>query len=306
MLHLAKHNAHVYLCARSISKGNMAIENIKKEYPQAQVSLLQIDHLSLESVVAAAKLVISKETQLHGLVNNAGIMATPFEISKDGFEAQWQTNYLAHWLFTTHLLPLMLDTSKKNPRGTVRIVNLTSSGHIFAPRGGINFDDTSLPKSSPGARYGQSKLANILHAKMLNQKYGPLSESTKGGMGEIWTVSIHPGLVERYIAYLYLPHKKKRQLISGSSQLSSRSEGWVYRPLLSAFKVLGAYIDADRGSYTSVYCVASQELRPEDSGIYFERIAKRNGSTSAKAKDMRLAGKLYEYTEDIMGSKDFM
>jgi NAD(P)-dependent dehydrogenase (short-subunit alcohol dehydrogenase family) len=182
------------MCARSVAKANVAIEAIKNENPNANITLLEMDHLSLSSVVAAAKLFLSKESQLHGLVNNAGIMATPFEMSKDGFEAQWQTNHLAHWVLTSHLLPLMLTTSKLFPAGMVRIVNITSGGHHMAPKGGICFDDTSLP-NNPGQRYGQSKLANILHARNLNGKYGPNSESAKIGGGEIWTASVHPGLV---------------------------------------------------------------------------------------------------------------
>lgn len=113
---LAQHGAHVYLCARSPAKGNAAISGIKSLYPQVHISLLEIDHLSLSSVVSAAKIFLSKETALHGLINNAGIMATPFEMSKDEHEAQWQTNYLAHWVLTAHLIAIMLRTSKRLPR----------------------------------------------------------------------------------------------------------------------------------------------------------------------------------------------
>jgi NAD(P)-dependent dehydrogenase (short-subunit alcohol dehydrogenase family) len=148
------------MCARSPSKATAAITSIKALYPKSNITLLEMDHTSLSSVVSAAKLFLSKETALHGLVNNAGIMATPFEMTKDGHEAQWQTNYLAHWVFTHCLLPLMLSTSKTLPLGSVRLVNLTSGGHFMAPKGGINFADTSLPNKA-GSRYGQSKLANV-------------------------------------------------------------------------------------------------------------------------------------------------
>ncbi|KAJ5993562.1 hypothetical protein N7451_009286 [Penicillium sp. IBT 35674x] len=142
--HLAEHGAHVYICARSSEKGTAAISNIKEIYPSANIDLLQMDLMDLASVVKAAKHFLSIETALHGLVNNAGIMATPFEITKNGHEAQWQTNYLAHWVLTEQLLPLMLRTSKTLPPGSVRIVNLTSTGHLGAPESGINFKDLSL------------------------------------------------------------------------------------------------------------------------------------------------------------------
>ncbi|KAI0502715.1 hypothetical protein F5B22DRAFT_104089, partial [Xylaria bambusicola] len=122
--HLAEHGAHVYMCARSPEKGTVAIASIKKIHPAANINLLQMDLADLASVVAAAKCFLALEPALHGLVNNAGIMATPFEMTKDGHEAQWQTNYLGHWVFTKHLLPLMLQTAKTLTPGSVRIVNL--------------------------------------------------------------------------------------------------------------------------------------------------------------------------------------
>lgn len=128
--HLAEKGAHVYLCARSLTKGSAAIERIKSTQPAAHITLLEMNHLSLDSVVNAAKKFLSAESSLHGLINNAGIMCTPFQMTNDDYEAQWQTNYLAHWVFTSHLIPLMLETSKVLPAGSVRIVYLSSSGHV--------------------------------------------------------------------------------------------------------------------------------------------------------------------------------
>jgi NAD(P)-dependent dehydrogenase (short-subunit alcohol dehydrogenase family) len=124
-------------------------------------------------------------------------MAVPFAMTPDGHESEWQTNYLAHWVLTKHLLPIMLATSKTCPPGTVRIINITSSGHFRAPKGGINFTDLTNKAGAAWSRYGQSKLANILHAKTLNKEYGPGSQVAKSGEGEIWTASLHPGLVKR-------------------------------------------------------------------------------------------------------------
>lgn len=92
MARLAEHDAHVYLCARSVEKGTAAISRIKEMHPSANIDLLQLDHMDLASVVSAAKRFLALETALHGLVNNAGIMATPFQMTKYGHEAQWQTN----------------------------------------------------------------------------------------------------------------------------------------------------------------------------------------------------------------------
>ena len=268
------------MCARSRTKGSAAIIGIKSLYPQAHVTLLEMDHLSLSTVVSAATFFLSKETVLHGLINNAGIMATPFEMTKDGHEAQWQTNYLAHWVFTFHLLPLMLGTSKTLPPGSVRIVNLSSSGHYSAPKEGINFSDTSLPHSSGITRYGQSKLANVLHAKTLHKLYGPGSSNSKAGKGEIWAAIVHPGLVK--------------------SQLGERAEiSKPLRAILEVYGAMGGRINADKGSWTSVFCAASPEMRMEQSGTYFQRLAEA-GWQSSMSKNIALTAKLEEWTEEAM------
>lgn len=240
-----------------------------------------MNHLSLSSVVSAAKHFLSQESLLHGLINNAGIMATPFEMTSDGYEAQWQTNHLAHWLFTSHLLPLMLQTSRSSPTpGTIRIVNLSSSGHYFAPSGGINFEDTSLPAASGMERYGQSKLANVLHMKILNKLYGPSSPSARSGDGEIWVSAVHPGLVD--------------------SNLGTRAEtSRIMMSLISVYGALGGRFNADKGSWTSVFCAASPQMKKEQSGEYFQRIAE-SGWQSKMAKDMGLADKLEIWTRQEM------
>ncbi|KAG0649233.1 putative oxidoreductase [Hyphodiscus hymeniophilus] len=277
---LAQHGAHVYMCARSPIKGNGAIADVKTLYPQARITLLVMDHLSLASVVSAAKLFLSEETTLHGLVNNAGIMATPFEMTRDGHEAQWQTKYLAHWVLTSHLLPLLLRTSKVLPPGSVRIVNLSSVGHYSAPRGGINFADTSLPNGTGMARYGQSKLANVLHAKTLHALYGPDSPSSRSGTGELWTAAVHPGLVK--------------------SAIGERAEfPFGARALVEVFAALGARVGGDKGSWTSVFCAASPAMRRAQSGSYYQRIAEA-GWQSSMARDPKLAAELEESTQKEM------
>lgn len=268
------------MCARSPKKGTEAIANIKKIHPSASIDLLQMDLMDLDSVIAAAKSFLARETTLHGLVNNAGIMATPFEMTKDGYEAQWQTNYLAHWVFTEHLLPLMLRTAKILPAGSVRIVNLTSSGHLSAPKGGINFDDLSLKDSGPWSRYGQSKLANILHTRTLHKTYGPGSPSARNGGGEIWVSSVHPGVVETNLA---------------------TALGWTMTSALSVMRTVGLIFPADKGSWTSLYCAASQDMTAEQSGGYLE-ISKRFGEPrwqSGAAKDEKLAERLEEWTRKV-------
>ncbi|KAI1768942.1 hypothetical protein GGR53DRAFT_317373 [Hypoxylon sp. FL1150] len=282
--HLAEHGAHVYMCARSPEKGTTAIANIKRMYPSANIDLLEMDLMDLSSVVAAAERILTFETALHGLVNNAGIMATPFEMTKNGHEAQWQTNYIAHWVFTEHLLPLMLRTAKTLAPGTVRIVNLTSSGHLTAPKAGINFNDLSLKDNGTWTRYGQSKLANILHTKTLHKTYGPGSPSARNGEGEIWASCVHPGIVETNLA------------------APAEQSGSMVTSIFSAFRTLGFMYPADKGSYTSLFCAASRDMKAEQSGAYLDihrRLAEPWWQSSA-AKDGKLAERLEEWTKETM------
>lgn len=271
----------MYLCGRTTAKAAAAIERIKEIYPKAHITPLEMNHLSLDSVAAASKQFLAQEDALHGLVNNAGIMATPLETTENGYEAQWQTNYLAHWVFTYSLIPLLLKTSQILPPGSVRIVNLSSSGHYSAPKCGINFDDLSLPGRSSMERYGQSKLANILHAKRLHRLYGPDSAHASSGKGEIWTAIVHPGLVE--------------------SRLGEHAVEipWLMKKLFNLYGAAGGRIDGDRGSWTSVFCVASPDFQRQQSGTYFQRIAEP-GWTSGKAKDGDLAARLEDWTMDRM------
>jgi retinol dehydrogenase-12 len=279
---LAEHDAKVYICARTAFKGSSTVTSIQALYPSANLSVLVMDHTNLSSVVAAAKHFLSRETRLNGLVNNAGIMSTPFAMTSDGYEEQFQTNYLAHWVFTHHLLPIMLETAKGKPAGSVRIVNLSSYGHHSAPKGGINFEDTSLKNGNGMTRYGQSKLANVLHTKTLHKLYGPSSSSTvTDDKPEIWTTAVHPGLVK--------------------SNLGERAQlPALVRALIAPIQWAGGAVDADTGAWTSVFCVASPEMKKEDAGAYFQRIADPRGWQSGTARDAGLAEMLEDWTGEEM------
>lgn len=280
--HLASHGAHVYMGARSKDKGTAAIKSIQESNPSAHVDLLLMDLADLASVVSAATEFLSRETSLHGLVNNAGIMATPFEMTKDGHEAQWQTNYLGHWVFTEHLRPIMLETSKTLPPGSVRIVNISSAGHLSAPKAGINFSDIALTDDQPLTRYGQSKLAQILHVKTLNKLYGPGSSTAQSGSGEIWVSTVHPGTVDTNLSASVDPSQMLKKMV----------------PLLRMFGLLWP---AEKASWSSLFCVAGSDMKAEQSGGYFDifnRCLEPSWESDA-AKNAQLAEKLHAWTVEV-------
>lgn len=286
ILHLARENAIVYMGCRSPSKGAVAVASIQELIPKADIRLLVLDQMDLSSVVSAAKTFTSKESKLHCLINNAGIMAVPFEKSKDGYESQWQTNYLSHFLLTYHLLPTLLSTARSSQPGDVRIVNVTSGGHsTFAPKSGIDFEDINQEKGGPWSRYGMSKLANVLHAKELNRLYGP--NGVKKAEGEIWTTALHPGNVYTNLA-------KNATYMGGASRLLGKT-----------LNMLGVFVPAEKGAYTSVFCAASQGMTSEMSGEYFVPLGKvAKPSRNAQNEDM--GTELWKWTLEELGGKEMI
>ncbi|KAL8746191.1 MAG: hypothetical protein Q9184_007779 [Pyrenodesmia sp. 2 TL-2023] len=129
-----------------------------------------MDLNSLDSVRAAARDVLSKTKTLNILINNAGIMAVPkLEKTVDGFESQFGTNHLAHFLLFKLLKPTLLDSS--TPEMNSRVVSLSSSGHRAGPVqiGNYNFERGNY---NPWAAYGSSKTANLYLANEIERRYG--------------------------------------------------------------------------------------------------------------------------------------
>jgi len=188
ILRLSSHNpSRIYLAARTESKAEAAIERIKAKVPNAPVSFVQCDLTSFPSIKACAREFVSKETRLDLLFLNAGVMALPAGLTEQNYEIQFGTNHMGHALLTKLLLPTLLKTAALKD-SDVRIITVASIGHMLAPFRGIAFKDlkTDMRSYLTSARYGQSKLANILYTKELQKRYGE-----KG----IKAVAVHPGVV---------------------------------------------------------------------------------------------------------------
>jgi retinol dehydrogenase-12 len=186
VLQLAKHNpSKIFLAARSPQKAEAAIHQIKELAPRANITFIQLDLTSFASITQAAKVVDSSINRLDILMNNAGIMMTPPGTTKDGFEVQFGTNHMGHALLTKLLLPKLLSTAKE-PGADVRIITLSSVGHEWAPKRGLQLDTVHSEQTnlSSRQRYGQSKLANILYNNELARRYPAIR-----------CVSVHPGSV---------------------------------------------------------------------------------------------------------------
>ncbi|KAJ1391022.1 Short-chain dehydrogenase/reductase SDR [Sesbania bispinosa] len=167
---LALHGVHVIMGVRNIVAAKEVREAILKEIPSAKVDVMELDLSSMESVKKFASEFNSSGLPLNILINNAGIMACPFMLSKDNIELQFATNHLGHFLLTNLLLDTMKETAHESQKEG-RIVNVSSDAHIFPYSEGIRFDKINDQSSYNNWRaYGQSKLANILHANELARR----------------------------------------------------------------------------------------------------------------------------------------
>lgn len=173
----------VFISSRSVEKGEAAIKDIQASNPSstAPLHVVQLSLDSFASVRKGAADFLSRSKQLNILVCNAGVMATPEGRTVDGFETQFGTNHLGHFLLFTLLRDTLLASS--TPQFNSRVVALTSVGHRA---GGIQPDDYNFEKTpyDPWLAYGQAKTANIYMANEIERRYG-----ARGLHG----LSLHPG-----------------------------------------------------------------------------------------------------------------
>jgi NAD(P)-dependent dehydrogenase (short-subunit alcohol dehydrogenase family) len=175
---LARKQGTVILACRNKEKGEAAVGQIVQEYPQAKAFLLQLDLSDLTSVRRFANEFTGHYNRLDILINNAGIMATPFGKTADGFELQFGTNHLGHFALTGLLSNLVIRT----PRA--RVVTVSSGGHRFAK---MDFDNLNGEKDYDRQRaYAQSKLANLLFTYELQRRF-------EGAKVDAIAVAAHPG-----------------------------------------------------------------------------------------------------------------
>ncbi|TID13420.1 retinol dehydrogenase 12 [Venturia nashicola] len=264
ILELAKHNpTQIYLAARSKPKAQTALTEIKEKLPNAPVTFLELDLSDFASIKTAADVIKNATTRLDILMNNAGIMATPPGLTKNGYELQFGTNHMGHALLTTLLIPILQKTAKEH--GEARIVNLSSTAHNWPPSGGLRLHEckTEMRDSSNMARYGQSKLANILFTKGLAKHYP-----------DIKSVAVHPGVVNT------------TPLQNFNANLS-----WLAAP--ARFLTGLVTVEAAEGALTQLFAATSKEAK---TGTYYVPIAEESAG-SGYARDEKLMEALWDYTQ---------
>ena len=205
-------------------------------------------------------------------------MAQPPALTKEGYEIQFGTNHIGHALLTKKLMPVLQKTAVE-PNADVRIINLTSEGHKFAPNPTGFIPEactTDMANYNTFTRYGQSKLANILFTNELVRRYPAIT-----------SVSIHPGAVA-----------------TGLSGPFAAAHPWFNMTLMPIWKLVKTQptIDAYNQTWASVAPVEGKAVTGKEGletvkqGAYYVPVAKEGGTTKF-AKDAELAKQLWEWTE---------
>ena len=231
---LASAGAHVVAAARDLDKAEHALANARDRLPDTSIELGRLDLGSLASVREFAGWFRERHDVLHLLVNNAGVMATPFDRTADGFELQFGTNHLGHFLLTVLLLPVLRASAP------ARIVNVSSAGHRASD---IVWDDPNFERRpyEKWAAYGQSKTANILFSVELERRHGSAG---------VHAYAVHPGMIATELG---------RHLSSDDfATLSKRAAGNLPRRK-----------SIEAGAATTVWAATAPELS-ERGGFYLE------------------------------------
>jgi len=270
---LAGAGAGVIMSARNPDKLAGAVAAVEAAVPGAEIESLLMDLADLDSVRGAAAQALERYPAINLLVNNAGVMACPLMRTAQGFEMQFGTNHLGHFLFTCLLAPALLAGAP------ARVINLSSAGHKF---GNTNFDDPNYQhrEYDKWQAYGESKTANALFSVGLDARLG--------GRG-VRAFAVHPGVIMTELA--------RHMDESDFQALSERT------PAGEAL----SFKSVEQGAATSVWAATAVELQ-DRGGIYLEncQIAEKaspgsNSGVESYALDATAAERLWALSEELVG-----
>jgi NAD(P)-dependent dehydrogenase (short-subunit alcohol dehydrogenase family) len=205
---LAAHGAHVVGAARDLSKAEAATAPVRRDAAQNRGSfqLVELDLANLKSARNCAEELIAKGEPFDLVIANAGVMATPFGHTKDGFETQFGTNHLGHFLFVNRIARLM--------RAGSRLVNVSSSGHRYA---NVDLDDPNFERTpyEPFIAYGRSKTANILFAVAFDERH-----RERG----VRAAAVHPGGIHTELGRHLDPTRRQAIIEQLNNQLAAEGK----------------------------------------------------------------------------------
>lgn len=274
---LAAHGASVVGAARDLKKAQGATEVVREQAANGgSLELIELDLASLKSVRAAADRLVADGRPFDVVINNAGVMACPFGKTEDGFETQFGTNHLGHFVFANRIASLI------KPGG--RLISLASSGHRFSD---VNLEDPNFETTdyTPFGAYGRSKTANILFAVEFDRRH-----RDRG----VRAIAVHPGGIMTELGR-HMTDEMRAGLMA--SIAASQPEGYEFKwktiPQGAATSVWTAIV-ADVNEVGGLYCEDCHLAEPQ------EDPAARSG-VRAYALDQANAKALWELSEEMVG-----
>ena len=206
---LAAHGAQVVGAARDLAKAEAATAQARRDAAAngGGFELVELDLASLKSVRACADKLLKKGEPFDLIIANAGVMATPFSDTMDGFETQFGTNHLGHFVLVNRIAPLI--------RSGGRLINLSSSGHRYS---NVDLQDPNFERTpyEPFLAYGRSKTANILFALAFDKRH-----RAKG----IRAAAVHPGGIQTELARYTDPGRIEKLVAQINEQLAAQGKG---------------------------------------------------------------------------------
>jgi NAD(P)-dependent dehydrogenase (short-subunit alcohol dehydrogenase family) len=270
---LALRGAAVTLTARDVSKGEKVAAEIRSETGNDAIDVMSVELSVPSSVQDFAKAYLARHDTLSLLINNAGVMACPLARTAEGWEMQFATNHLGHFLLTNLLMPALRAGAPS------RVVNVSSRGHRFSP---VVFDDIHFETRDydKWASYGQAKTANVLFSVELDRRFGAAG---------VHALALHPGGIVTELGRHLSPEDIK--------ELTSRAPAGKFE-----WKTVPC------GAATSVYAATAPELEGRG-GLYLDdcQVSGQRESDDAEvgyeawALDPAAATRLWEVSEQTLG-----
>lgn len=241
---LCARGARVIMCARDPDAANAALREVAAAGAAGGLGgaaeLVKLDLASLASVRAFAQAFEAKALPCHVLMNNAGVMMTPFGRTADGIEQQ--LGHVGHFLLTKLLLPALLRSAPS------RIVNLSSSLHTACPAGGIraDLDWADGREYDPTAAYGQSKWANVVFTRELARRlHGK----------PVFVNANHPGFVDTRLT-------------------RHRENSWLIKMVVPLYKRAMGALPVEQGALTQLFLAADPSIERDNiRGAFYYPIA---------------------------------
>lgn len=275
---LAKLGAEIVLAVRDTNKGQTVKNIILKQIPAASIEVAELDLMDLASVRKFASIQSTKPIDI--LLNNAGIMAVPFEETKDGFESQMGTNHLGHFLLTQLLFEAI--SRGNNPR----IINVSSFAHRLGKlkTGDVSELNVSKQNYAPWTAYGNSKLANLLFTT-------ELAHRLKSANSNIITAVAHPGYANTNL-----------QLVAATKRSGNRKN--VELAVTKFMNIIFGQ-SAANGALSQIAACTWVDIQSGDylgpSGLFEARGKPKKVKINKLAKDTELAKRVWRTSEELTG-----